>query len=140
MRFGIPRCSRNNGGGKSKGTSPRHRSVRIVSKVMKAPVTIGKTQPSFRRRSAKRADGRTGRQREIMSPRGLFCRVLASAYKHALGRMLGFGLKINDFSFPSGYSPVPTPARHYIDLFLKQYDREIHGRCVEFMPPYYRAR
>lgn len=69
-----------------------------------------------------------------------FGRFLASAYKYALGQMLGLGLKINDFSFPGGYSPVPTPARHYIDLFLKQYDNAVHGRCVEFMPPYYRDR
>lgn len=75
-----------------------------------------------------------------MTSSGPVGRALATAYKHALGRMLGLGLKINDFSFPAGFSPVPTPARHYIDLFLQRYDSEVHGRCVEFMPPYYRDR
>jgi hypothetical protein len=75
-----------------------------------------------------------------MISQGLCGRVLASAYKHALGHLLGLGLKINDFSYPTGHSPVPTPARHYIDLFLERYDTEVHGRCVEFMPPYYRSR
>jgi hypothetical protein len=68
--------------------------------------------------------------------------MLAAAYKFALGRLLGWGLSVNAFSFPpiAGTGPVPTPARHYIDLFLKRYDGEVHGRCVEFMPPYYRDR
>lgn len=68
--------------------------------------------------------------------------MVAAAYKHALGRMLGWGLAINDFRFPAvgGTGPVPSPARHYIDRFLDRYDGAVRGRCVEFMPPYYRER
>ena len=65
---------------------------------------------------------------------------LAACYKFALGRMLGWGLRVNRYSFPAGFSPVPTPARHYIDTFLRRYDGQVRGRCVEFMPPYYRER
>jgi SAM-dependent methyltransferase len=65
---------------------------------------------------------------------------LSPIYKMALGRLLGWGLSVNHFGYPSGYSPVPTPARHYIDLFLEKFRGEIRGRCVEFMPPYYRER
>lgn len=67
-------------------------------------------------------------------------KLLASAYKTALGRMLGMGLRVNAFAFPPGHSPVPTPARHYIDTFLREFDGAVRGRCVEFMPPYYRDR
>lgn len=66
--------------------------------------------------------------------------MISRLYKHALGRLLGAGLSSNVFSFPAGYSPVPTPARYYIDLFLNKHDSQIRGRCVEFMPPYYRDR
>lgn len=75
-----------------------------------------------------------------MRSSGFLGRAVASAYKHALGRFLELGLSLNDFSFPSGYSPVPSPARYYIDKFLERYDADVHGRCVEFMPPYYRER
>jgi SAM-dependent methyltransferase len=66
--------------------------------------------------------------------------ILAACYKYALGRLLGWGLRVNRFAYPAGFSPVPTPARHYIDTFLAHYDSEVRGRCVEFVPPYYRAR
>lgn len=66
--------------------------------------------------------------------------MISQLYKYALGRLLGAGLSANKFSFPAGYSPVPTPARYYIDLFLAAYDKHVRGRCVEFMPPYYRDR
>ena len=76
----------------------------------------------------------------MMADRGPLKKFIASAYKHGLGRLLGIGLDVNDFAFPPGHSPVPTPARHYIDLFLAQHSKAIHGRCVEFNPPYYRER
>lgn len=66
--------------------------------------------------------------------------IIAALYKFALGRMLGWGRYLNRFAYPSGYSPVPTPARHYINLFLDKYDAEVRGRCLEFVPPYYRNR
>jgi SAM-dependent methyltransferase len=66
--------------------------------------------------------------------------ILAACYKYALGRMLGWGLAVNRFAYPPGHSPVPTPARYYIDLFLARYDAAVRGRCLEFMPPYYRER
>jgi SAM-dependent methyltransferase len=65
--------------------------------------------------------------------------LLAGAYKHLLGRLLGWGLRVNLFAFPEGYSPVPSPARRYIGQFLERYAGAIRGRCVEFAPPYYRA-
>jgi hypothetical protein len=65
--------------------------------------------------------------------------LLAGFYKHLLGRLLGWGLTVNRFSYPEGFSPVPTPARHYIDRFLNHYAEHIRGRCVEFAPPYYRV-
>jgi hypothetical protein len=64
----------------------------------------------------------------------------ATLYSFALGRLLGWGRYVNRFQYPSGHSPVPTPARHYINLFLERYDREVRGRCLEFAPPYYRER
>ncbi len=66
--------------------------------------------------------------------------ILSITYKIILGRLLGWGIFINRFSYPSGYSPVPTPARYYIDLFLERYQSEIRGSCVEFVPPYYKER
>ncbi|MFN4276634.1 MAG: class I SAM-dependent methyltransferase [Ferrovibrio sp.] len=69
-----------------------------------------------------------------------FRQSLYGVYKHSLGRVLGWGLTINYFGFPAGHSPVPSPARHYIDTFLTHYDDAVHGRVVEFMPPYYRDR
>jgi SAM-dependent methyltransferase len=63
-----------------------------------------------------------------------------SLYKFTLGRMLGWGLSANQFAFPADRVPVPTPARHYIDRFLDQYDAEVRGRVVEFQPPFYRDR
>jgi SAM-dependent methyltransferase len=63
-----------------------------------------------------------------------------SLYKFTLGRMLGWGLSANRFAFPVDRTPVPTPARHYIDRFLDRYDAVVHGRVVEFVPPFYRDR
>ena len=44
------------------------------------------------------------------------------------------------FDFPEGYLPVPTPARHYIDTFLNEFDSTVRGRVLEFMPPFYQER
>src|SRR5262249_32961326 len=66
-------------------------------------------------------------------------RALAEPYKHLLGRTLALGLRVNSFEFPAG-SPPPTPARRYIDAFLDRYAGDVHGRCVEFAPSYYRNR
>jgi len=66
--------------------------------------------------------------------------ILSELYKHAIGRLLSLGLRINRFAYPAGHSPVPTPARHYIDTFLTHYADEVRGRCVEFVPPYYQER
>ena len=64
----------------------------------------------------------------------------SNCYKHLLGRFLGMGLRINRFAFPEGYWPVPTPARHYIETFLNEFDSAVRGRVVEFIPPFYQER
>lgn len=59
-------------------------------------------------------------------------------YKLVLGYLLAKGLKINDFSYPAGVWPPPTPARVYIKEFLNQYKSMVKGRCIEFAPPVYK--
>ncbi len=65
-------------------------------------------------------------------------RLLSGLYKHALGRMLTWGAGVNDFAYPPGVWPPPTPARRYIREFLERYRAAIRGACVEFAPPIYR--
>jgi radical SAM protein with 4Fe4S-binding SPASM domain len=59
-------------------------------------------------------------------------------YKLALGHMLAKGLDSNQFDYPKGIWPPPTPARAYIEQFLTQYKDSVRGRCVEFAPAVYR--
>jgi SAM-dependent methyltransferase len=60
-------------------------------------------------------------------------------YKKLLGEMLGRGLQDNEFEYPQGSWPPPTPARAYIRAFLEHYVDKIRGRCVEFDPPVYQS-
>lgn len=66
--------------------------------------------------------------------------ILAEPYKSLLGYYLSLGLKLNQFDFPTGKWPPPTPARGYINDFLSVYEGEVRGRCVEFAPPIYREK
>ena len=66
--------------------------------------------------------------------------ISSTVYKYLLGKFLGLGLQVNSFEFPEGYLPVPTPARHYIDTFLNEFDSTVRGRVLEFMPPFYQER
>lgn len=59
-------------------------------------------------------------------------------YKLVLGCLLAKGLEINDFTYPAGVWPPPTPARVYIKEFLNQYKSMVKGRCVEFAPAVYK--
>jgi radical SAM protein with 4Fe4S-binding SPASM domain len=59
-------------------------------------------------------------------------------YKYILGHMLAKGLDINIFDYPKGIWPPPTPARVYIEQFLRKYQSLVKGRCVEFCPPVYK--
>ena len=69
-----------------------------------------------------------------------FKAISSNLYKYILGRFLGMGLWVNRFAFPEGILPVPTPARHYIDTFLNEFDHLVKGRVVEFIPPFYQDR
>lgn len=60
------------------------------------------------------------------------------AYKKVLGHVLARGMTQNRFEFPEGIWPPPTPARAYIETFLKHQVAAIRGRVVEFDPPVYR--
>ena len=79
-------------------------------------------------------------KRPRIQPVELLKAISSNLYKYLLGRFLGMGLQINSFAFPEGYIPVPTPARHYIDTFLNEFDSTVRGRVVEFMPPFYQER
>jgi len=61
-------------------------------------------------------------------------------YKQILGHMLTKGFTINDFDYPKGIWPPPTPARFYIDDFLNIYKNYVKGYCVEFSPPVYKDK
>ena len=58
-------------------------------------------------------------------------------YKQLLGQMLAQGFQDNEFQYPPGVWPPPTPARAYIQAFLQHYADKIGGRCVEFEPAVY---
>jgi SAM-dependent methyltransferase len=58
-------------------------------------------------------------------------------YKQLLAQMLSRGLQDNEFDYPAGVWPPPTPARAYIQAFLEHYADKVRGRCVEFDPPVY---
>ena len=79
-------------------------------------------------------------QRSNISPIGYLKAIGSNIYKYFLGRTLGMGLWVNSFAFPEENLPVPTPARHYIDTFLTEFDHLVKGRVVEFMPPFYQKR
>ena len=59
----------------------------------------------------------------------------AEQYKQLLAQMLSRGLGDNEFEYPQGAWPPPTPARAYILAFLQHYADKVRGRCVEFDPP-----
>ncbi len=63
----------------------------------------------------------------------------AEQYKQLLAQMLSRGLRDNEFEYPQGAWPPPTPARAYILAFLQHYADKVRGRCVEFDPPVYQS-
>jgi radical SAM protein with 4Fe4S-binding SPASM domain len=90
----------------------------------------------------KNREQQTYEQDKTQNDIGTFLNTLDSLtqeqYKYLLGHMLAYGLDINNFNYPKGIWPPPTPARVYIEQFLRKYQSFVKGRCVEFCPPVYK--
>lgn len=96
------------------------------------------TQQRIERNQAQRASKDEQRQLGLDIFLSWLGSLTQEQYKFVLGHMLAKGLDINNFDYPKGIWPPPTPARIYIKQFLCKYQSFVKGRCVEFSPPVYK--